>query len=332
MGPAPAVAAVRLAVRHALDDLKPGDLVLVACSGGADSLALADAVAFEAPRAGLRAGAVTVDHGLQPDSDLRAARVAGTLRDLGLDPVRTVSVTVSGPGGPEAAARNARYRALDEEVARTSARACLLGHTRDDQAETVLLGLTRGSGARSLAGMPERTDAYRRPLLGLPRATTEAACAAVGLEPWQDPQNGDPVFTRSRIRHRVLPVLEAELGPGVGSALARTAEALRHDADLLDAWSGRAYEQCRWIDGGLAIDDLTVLPTAIRRRVLRRAALQAGCPATDLFAVHVAALDRLVVGDRAEGRGGPHGVSQTDLPGGVRACRRAGALHFERNG
>lgn len=328
MGPAPAVAAVRLAVRQALDDLKSDDLVLVACSGGPDSLALADALAFEAPRLGLRAGAVTVDHQLQAGSDVRAARVAGTLRDLGLDPAWATTVSVSGPGGPEGAARTVRYRALDEAISSTSARVCLLGHTLDDQAETVLLGLARGSGTRSLAGMPERTNGYRRPLLGLSRATTEAACAAAGLVPWRDPQNDDPAYTRSRIRHRVLPVLQAELGPGVADALARTAEQLRHDADLLDAWSGRAYEQCQLPDGGFAVEDLAVLPTAIRRRVLRRAALQAGCPGTDLFAVHVLALDRLVTTDRDT----RHGVSQTDLPGGVRATRRAGAVRFERNG
>lgn len=328
MGPAPAVAEVRRAVRRSLADLETGDLVLVACSGGADSLALADAVAFAAPRLGLRAGAVTVDHRLQPGSYHRAEHVAGTLRELGLDPVRQVAVAVSGPGGPEAAARNARYRALDETLAATAARVCLLGHTRDDQAETVLLGLTRGSGARSLAGMPERAGAYRRPLLGLPRTTTEAACAAVGLRPWQDPQNEDPAFTRSRIRHRVLPTLEAELGPGVAAALARTAEQLRHDVELLDAWSGRAYEQCQRIEGGLAIDDLAALPTAIRRRVLHRAALAAGCPASDLFAVHVTAIELLVTA----ARDASHGASQADLPGGVSARRRAGAVHFESNG
>src|SRR5215469_4720405 len=166
VGPAPAVAAVRNAVRGCLDDLAPGDLVLVACSGGADSLALAAALAFVAPRAGLRAGGVTVDHGLQEGSAARAADVTSALTALGLDPVRGVAVAVDGLGGPEAAARAARYDALAQTAEQTGATAVLLGHTLDDQAETVLLGLARGSGPRSLAGMPPRRGVFRRPLLG----------------------------------------------------------------------------------------------------------------------------------------------------------------------
>lgn len=321
MGPAPAVARVRRAVRHALADLEAGDVVLVACSGGADSLALAAATAFEAPRMALSAAAITVDHGLQAGSDTRAEAVAEQLRALGLDPVEVTRVTVAGSGGPEAAARRARYRALDGAIARLGARACLLGHTRDDQAETVLLGLTRGSGARSLAGMPARSGCYRRPFLELPRADVREACRAQDLRPWEDPHNSDPAFTRSRIRHRVLPVLEAELGPGVAEALARTAAQLRADSDLLEAWSDRAWDECRRTDdGGLLVEDLAALPTAIRRRVLRRAALDAGCPATDLFAVHVEALDEVVVHWR--------GQERVDLPGGVAARRRAGGLEF----
>jgi len=154
MGPHPAVAEVRRAVRRGLDGLAAGDLVLAACSGGADSLALAAALAHEAPRQQLRAGGVTVDHGLQPGSAERARRVAAVLAGLGLDPVEEVPVTVAagpGTGGPEAAARGARYQALDEAARRTGARAILLAHSLDDQAETVLLGLARGSGARSSA-------------------------------------------------------------------------------------------------------------------------------------------------------------------------------------
>ncbi|MGH3166885.1 MAG: ATP-binding protein, partial [Trebonia sp.] len=152
MGPAPAVAAVRNAVRAGIGDLSPGDLVLAACSGGADSLALAAALAFVAPRMELRAGGVTVDHGLQEGSAERAESVAGTLGSFGMNPVFREKVAVGGHGGPEAAARAARYAALADAARRSGARAVLLGHTLDDQAETVLLGLARGSGARSLAG------------------------------------------------------------------------------------------------------------------------------------------------------------------------------------
>lgn len=191
-GPHPAVAAARAAVRSALADLPRGSLVLVACSGGPDSLALAAATAFCAPRLELHAGAVCVDHGLQPGSGPVAAQAVTTCRHLGLEPAWAERVVVSGPGGLEAAARRARYAALDAAAERTHAACVLLGHTLDDQAETVLLGLARGAGARSLAGMPAVRDRYRRPFLGLRRAETLAACAALGLAPWLDPMNAAP--------------------------------------------------------------------------------------------------------------------------------------------
>src|SRR3954447_2316412 len=210
MGPAPAVAAVRSAVRSALASLRrdppraaPLDAqdqrVLVACSGGADSLALAAATAFEAPRAGVAAGLITVDHGLQDGSADRAARVAALGYELGLDPVEVIRVDVTGPGGPEAAARTARYAAL-EAAAEALDASVLLGHTRDDQAETVLLGLGRGSGPRSIAGMRAADGRYLRPFLDLRRATTAAACAALDLTTWDDPHNDDPAFQRVRLR------------------------------------------------------------------------------------------------------------------------------------
>ncbi|PRI12613.1 tRNA lysidine(34) synthetase TilS [Leucobacter massiliensis] len=254
-----AVLATRLSVRRACAALReeagaqsaesgaPAEapLLLVALSGGADSLALAAAAAFEAPRSGLRAGAVIVDHGLQPGSAEVAAAAAERAAALGLAPVllRRVVVREEG-GGPEAAAREARYAALDDAAAEQGAAAVLTGHTRDDQAEQVLLGLARGSGLRSLAGIPERR-ALRggalilRPFLAatppITRGTTEAACAELGLDPWRDPHNEDAAFARVRVRRRVLPVLEAELGPGVAAALARTADLAREDAEALDA-------------------------------------------------------------------------------------------------
>src|ERR1700761_7415696 len=200
----PAVAAVRQAVRASLADLEPGAVVLTACSGGADSLALAAAVAFEAPKAGLLAGAITVDHGLQPGSAEQARRVTAVLDGLGLSPVLSVAARVARPQdggaypGPEAAARSARYAALDEAAERAGAWVTL-GHTLDDQAETVLLGLGRGSGSRSLAGMAPVAGRYRRPLLGLPRATTHAACAEESLPTWTDPHNADPAYARARV-------------------------------------------------------------------------------------------------------------------------------------
>jgi len=348
-GPAPAVAAARTAVRTELADLPAGALVLVACSGGPDSLALAAAVAFVAPRAGLRAGAVVVDHGLQPGSAVAADDAGIACRHLGLDPVRVVRVAVGGDGGPEAAARGARYAALDAVGAELDAAAVLLGHTLDDQAETVLLGLARGSGARSLAGMPARRGRLRRPLLGLRRADTLAVCAALGLEPWHDPTNGrspgaagvasgrsadpasDPAPLRSAVRHHVLPVLEDVLGPGVAAALARTADQLREDADTLDALAADLLAAVRTTPtsapgastppGGLDVSALAGAPDALRRRALRAAALDAGCPPGALNRTHVLALDALVTAW--------HGQGPVDLPGRVRAVRVCDRLAFQ---
>ncbi|MEU0910244.1 tRNA lysidine(34) synthetase TilS [Streptomyces althioticus] len=337
MGPHPAVAAIRLAVRRVLNDIlaehgrTPGrltpdersssPLVLVACSGGADSMALASALAFEAPRAGLRAGGVTVDHGLQTGSDLRAAEVASRLRELGLDPVESVAVTVGREGGPEAAARDARYAALDAAAERRRASAVLLGHTRDDQAETVLLGLARGSGIRSLSGMAAVSGAdgrYRRPFLQLDRQTARKACMVQSLPVWDDPHNTDPAFTRSRLRQEGLPALEKALGKGVVEALARTAQLSRDDADALDAWAGRAADGVRDDDGRLECAALHDLPPAVRRRVLRRAAIEAGAPAGSLFARHIEEVDRLITGWRGQGA--------INLPGRVVARRQGGRL------
>jgi tRNA(Ile)-lysidine synthase len=320
VGPHPAVAQVRLGVRRCLAGLAPGGLVLAACSGGADSLALAAALAFEAPRLELRCGGVTVDHGLQAGSAERARQVVAVLTALGLDPVQSVRVSPSGPGGPEAAARAARYQALDDAAIAAGAVSVLLGHTLDDQAETVLLGLARGSGARSLAGMPARRGRYLRPLLTVRRAQTRAACAALRLEPWEDPHNRDPAYARARVRHQVMPALTDALGPGIAEALARSAGQLRADADVLDALAQQEFERIHSGDAAFDADGLAGLPAAIRTRVLRAAATAAGCPAGALTERHIAGLDALVTGW--------HGQRWTDLPGGVRGLRRCGKLIF----
>ncbi|WP_037574760.1 tRNA lysidine(34) synthetase TilS [Phaeacidiphilus oryzae] len=297
-------------------------LVLVAVSGGADSMALAAATAFEAARLGIRAGGVTVDHGLQEGSTARALEVANRLRALGLDPVDALGVRVGRRGGPESAARDARYAALDAAAEKYGARAVLLGHTRDDQAETVLLGLARGSGTRSLSGMPAATGRYRRPFLDLDRSVTRRACAVLDLPVWDDPHNTDPAYTRSRVRSEVLPVLEKHLGGGVVDALARTARLFRDDADALDQWAARAECEAAG-EGGLSVETLGALPPAVRRRVLRRAAISAGSPAGDLFARHIETIDELIT--RWHGQGPLH------LPGGVEARRRCGRLFFGRS-
>lgn len=319
MGLHPAVAAVRHGVRRALTGHEPGTAVLVACSGGADSLALLSAAVFEARRPGLRVIGVTVDHGLQEGSAEHAARVVARMAALGADETATARVHVDPAGlGVEAAARRARYDVLEQMRAHFAAASVLLGHTRDDQAETVLLGLARGSGGRSIAGMRRRFDHYERPLLDVARADTVAACLAEGIEYWDDPHNSDPGFARVRVRQRVLPVLEDELGPGVAATLARTADQLRDDVEALDAIALASYEQAGGPDGidRAALDEL---PRAVATRVLRLAAVDAGARDGELFHVHVTALHQLVTG-AVNG--------EVQLPGHVTAFRDGSHLRF----
>ncbi|GGL42782.1 tRNA lysidine(34) synthetase TilS [Phycicoccus endophyticus] len=311
--PHPAVAAARAAVRATLAECDPGDLVLVACSGGADSTALADAARVEREPAGVRTGAVVVDHGLQPGSDGVARAVAERMTGLGLDPVEVVAVAVDATGtGVEDAARSARYAALEQVAGRLGARLVLLGHTLDDQAEQVLLGLARGSGARSLAGMPPARGRYRRPLLGLSREQTRAACRAEGLTWWEDPMNADPAHARVRAR-RALAELEAGLGPGLSAALARSADLLREDADHLDTLAAAASAG---VDGGpWPARALADLPRAVRTRVWRRLLTGRGAPAGQVSARHVEACERLLTHW--------HGQGPVHAPGGLRVTRSA---------
>jgi tRNA(Ile)-lysidine synthase len=313
--PHPATAGIRVAVRAVLAECGPGDVVLVGCSGGADSTALAAATAVEAPALGMRAGAVVVDHGILPGSADVAATVAARLRSLGLDPVEVVAVDVAAAGeGLEAAARTARLAALEAAADRHGARLVLLGHTREDQAEQVLLGLTRGSGARSLAGMPAARGRLRRPLLDVPRADCRTSLEHEGIAWWEDPMNADPVFSRVRAR-RAVAELEADLGPGVAAALARSAAQLRADADLLDALADDAVATLG--PGPWEVAALLALPDALRTRAWRRLLLAAGAPAGSLGHRHTDACDRLLT--RWRGQGPVH------VPGGLRV-RRTGAL------
>ncbi|CAN5313893.1 tRNA lysidine(34) synthetase TilS [soil metagenome] len=310
----PAIADIRRAVRQIL----PVDgLVLVALSGGPDSLALAAATAFEARG---RAGAVVVDHGLQQGSAEVAERAASQARELGLDPVVVVRVEVGVDGGPEAAARAARYAALDSAAREAAAGAVLLGHTLDDQAETVLLGLARGSGAASLQAMAPQTGLYLRPLLGIHRSTTVQACVDADLVAWNDPQNDDPAFTRVRVRQTVLPLLERELGPGVGDALARTAEQLREDAAALDHMADEVAEELVELEEAgisLGVTALAANPAALRQRLIRLVVASE---------FHVA-LSRAQTLEVARLVTDWHGQGALDLPG-IRVERSRGRIHF----
>ena len=309
----PAILEVRHAVRGWVARHEPAGTVVVALSGGADSLALTAAAVAEA--ASVRA--LVVDHRLQHGSDEVAAEAAARARGLGCARADVLPVDVTGPGGLEAAARAARYAALD---AGRGGHPVLLGHTLDDQAETVLLGLARGSGGRSIRGMADYDAPWGRPLLGVRRDTTRRACAELGLVPYEDPHNADPGFARVRLRTEVLPLLEDALGGGVAAALARTAEQLREDGEVLDALADRAVACAREGDD-LVVDRLLEIPVAVRRRALRAWLLGRGAKA--LTDKQLRAVDDLIgrwrgQGGVAVGGGGP----------GVRlvASRRRGRL------
>lgn len=300
-----AVQAVARAVEGLGEPGAAGTAVMVAVSGGTDSLVLLAAARLVAARRSISCRAVTVDHRLQPGSDGVAARTAAAAAGLGAD-CSVIAVDVTGSGGMEAAARAARYEALEAEA--RPGEWVLLGHTLDDQAETVLLGLARGSGTRSLAGMPPRRGRFLRPFLGVRRAVLARAAADWELAPHHDPHNDDPRFARVRVRHTVLPLLERELGPGVAEALARTAGIARSDADLLDSLAAEVLDPADCAA-------TAALPPALRTRVLLRWLRDAG--AGDIAARHVAAVGALVTDW--------HGQTAVDVPG-LTVSRVAGRL------
>jgi tRNA(Ile)-lysidine synthase len=310
-----AVPAVRNAVRTWLERYEAGDTVLVAVSGGADSLALAHALSVESKEFVITVIGVTVDHQLQEQSGAQAEKVVAQLKNFGLDCI-IKKVNVDLKDGLEASARAARYSALQETADEKSAVAVFLGHTRDDQAETVLLGLARGSGTRSLSGMAHHNGVYLRPLLEITRDQSERYCEEVKLQYWSDPHNENPDFSRVRVRNVALPALETSIGPGISEALARSAHLLRDDADALDHWA-KAEE--------LALDLLNLdcahlekLPRAIRTRLIRAAIYVAGAPAGMVTMEHVSGVEALITAWSGQGA--------LNLPGGVKVERISGRL------
>ena len=312
----PATVAIRSAVRECLSSCSAGDTVLVAVSGGADSLALAAALVPESKNALVNLVGVTIDHQLQKNSGEQAAKVRTQLLALGISEVEIVKVDVEMIDGLEASARRARYAALDAVAEKYNAKLIFLGHTLNDQAESVLLGLARGSGARSLSGMARCTGKYCRPLLEITRTETLAACAENSLTPWIDPHNSDSQFARVRVRTTALPKLEETIGPGITEALARSADLLRDDADALDGWANQ-------VAAGLDLSDLEIslladLPKAVRTRLLRMAIYAAGAPTGSITADHVASVEAFVTSW--------HGQGACSLPGGVKVSRISGRL------
>jgi tRNA(Ile)-lysidine synthase len=313
---------IRLAVRSELEDIAAGDSVLVAASGGADSSALAAALLLECKTKSIKVIALIIDHGLQKNSADVTHETKRTLTKIGYENIEIRRVTVEITDGLEASARRARYQALSDVANSHNAVAVFLGHTKDDQAETVLLGLSRGSGSRSLSGMAARVDRYRRPLLSITRAQTEAACEEAGIKFWQDPHNQSMEFTRVRVREVVLPTMEKEIGPGISDALARSAKLLRDDADALDYLSEEIFSKLD--PASLEISKLESQPRAIRTRILRRAIYLAGAPQGSLSAEHIEPVEALITAWKGQG--------PISLPGGVTVARISGRLSLSKSG
>ena len=310
-----ATVAIRNAVKPFLSQLEAGDTFLVAVSGGADSLALAAALFIEAKPLALTPIAITIDHQLQENSHLQAERVVQQMKELGYVEVITKKVVVSLESGLESGARDARYAALRESAQERQAEKIFLGHNRDDQAETVLLGLARGSGARSLSGMAVENGKYVRPLLAITRDEIEQACREWNLDFWSDPHNFNSDFTRVKVRREVIPYLEDNLDPGISRALVRSAALLRDDADALDAWADREATD-------LDCDRLAALPRAIRTRIIRKAALAAGATPGQLTFEQIGAIDALICAWKGQGA--------VSLAGGVKVERISGRLSLSR--
>ena len=290
------------------------ETILFGCSGGADSMALALALFLEANQT--KVIPVVVDHGLQDGSAQITSQTISKLKEIGYTQVETAVAQVKITDGLEASARRARYQIFNQFIDTYRPKYFLLAHTLNDQAETVLLGLARGSGARSLSGMAVENNIYVRPLLKISRQTTVAACHEGGIEIWSDPHNDDLRFARVRTRKNVLPNLEENLGPGITEALVRSADLLRDDADALDSFALEYFAQTDPLN--LSVNELERLPRAIRTRVLRLAIYQAGAPAGSLSAEHINGAEALI--------SDWHGQKELSLPGDVKLLRNSGRI------
>ena len=293
----PAIADVRRAVREALEklNLSSGDTILVAVSGGADSIGLASATLFEGSKLQLKVAAAIIDHGLQDGSGSVAEKAKELCEALGLIPVSVSKVQVTQSGdGMEAAARSARYLELEMVRAQLGAKAIFLGHNLGDQAETVLLGLIRGSGLSAISGM-RQIDSDRkliRPLLGLTRDQIRQSVLDQGLEIWDDPQNLDEDFTRVKVR-RILSQLESELAPGISEALVKTALIAQETEDFLVQEADRLLAEARIDSQSFKIAVLEKSQIGLRRKTLHLIALTQG--AKNLSRSQVLEIDALLI-------------------------------------
>ena len=313
----PSLWEIRKAVKPWLSDSL--QTILFGCSGGADSMALALALFLEAN--GTKVIPIVIDHGLQPGSAVITTQTISKLKDIGYTQIESAIAQVKITDGLEASARRARYQIFNQFIDTHQPKYFLLAHTSNDQAESVLLGLARGSGARSLSGMALENNIYVRPLLKISRQTTEAACHEGNVEFWSDPHNDDLRFARVRTRKNVLPNLEENLGPGITEALVRSADLLRDDADALDSFAREYFAQTDPFN--LSVNELERLPRAIRSRVLRLAIYQAGAPSGSLSAEHINGAEALI--------SDWHGQKELSLPGDVKLLRNSGRITLSTN-
>ncbi|CAB4849239.1 unannotated protein [freshwater metagenome] len=301
-------------IRKSVKPWVSGETILFGCSGGTDSMALAAALLKESNNSKIIP--VVVDHGLQSNSAEIAAQTVAKLKELGYSEVATARANVEVTDGLEASARRARYLIFKQFIDSYQPKYFMLAHTLNDQAESVLLGLARGSGARSLSGMATVNNIFVRPLLKNTRAQTEAACIEAGIKVWDDPHNLDERFARVKVRKNLLPIFEENLGPGITEALARTADLLRDDADALDDFANQYFSQAD--ASNLDVAELERLPKAIRTRVLRLAIYKAGAPSGMLSADHIASAEALI--------SDWHGQKEVSLPGNVKLSRISGRI------
>jgi len=237
-------------------------------------MALALAAGFELPKLGIKVLAAIVNHNLQAGSGEVARATAKRLAALGIDSEILDIQVPKGKSGPEALARDARYLALETHRQELAADYIVLGHNLDDQAESVLLGLTRGSGLRSIAGMKVLDGFLVRPFLGIEKAVLSKACEDASLEYWVDPHNQDVAFTRVRIR-KLMQTIEAELGPGVNLALARTANLATEADDYLSIQARDLISAAR-VDGGFAVAVLSKAHVAVLHKALQMICMDSG--------------------------------------------------------
>lgn len=306
-----------VAMRNAVRTCIEPSPIVIGCSGGPDSLALTAAATWVADHLDIGCTAAVIDHALQQDSADVAARAAEACGALGVQDVVVRRVTVDGRGGLEAAARDARRAALLDIASERGSEQILLAHTREDQAETVLLRLARGAGARSLAAMRMCAPPWHRPLLDMARSDVHSValevCEPLGITPWSDPHNADQAFARVRVRGLLDDVVR-ELGPGVVHGLTRSAVLLGDDADLLDRLGEAEFVRVRQGASGQVCADRTALaelPRALRTRVLRLMYAEIASPDAELTFDHVGQVDEFITRW--------HGQGPTRLPGDVRA-------------